>query len=151
MSTARKGTILSIDDEEIMREILETLLTREGYDVRLASSGAEGLELARALPFDAAIVDIMMPGLDGIATLDELKRIDEDLAVIIITAYGSIESAIAAMIRTSTLIVSMPPRRMKSRSWITRSSFACVSSGTLPISSKKMLPLSARSNSPFFG
>src|SRR6188474_665877 len=97
MSTSRRGTILVVDDEEIMREILETLLTREGYDVRLAGSGAEGLELARALPFDAAIVDIMMPGLDGIATLDELKRIDEDLAVIIITAYGSIESAIAAM------------------------------------------------------
>jgi two-component system response regulator PilR (NtrC family) len=63
----------------------------------LAASGTEGLELARALPFDAAIVDIMMPGLDGIATLDELKRIDEDLAVIIITAYASVESAIAAM------------------------------------------------------
>ena len=45
------------------------------------------------------------------------------------------------MIRTSTLIVSIPPRRMKSRSWMTRSSLACVSSGTLPISSKKMLPL----------
>src|SRR5688572_1083677 len=91
------GTVLVVDDEEIMREILETLLTRAGYDVRLAASGAEGLELARALPFDAALVDIMMPGLDGIATLDELKRIDEDLAVVIITAYGSIESAIAAM------------------------------------------------------
>src|SRR5438309_2771319 len=97
MATSRNGTILVIDDEEVMREILETLLTREGYDVRLASSGGEGLEMARALPFDAAIVDIMMPGLDGIATLDELKRIDEDLAVIIITAYASIESAISAM------------------------------------------------------
>ena len=97
MPTSRHGTILVIDDEEIMREILETLLTREGYDVRLASSGAEGLELARALPFDAAIVDIMMPGLDGIATLDELKRIDDDLNVIIITAYASVESAISAM------------------------------------------------------
>src|SRR6266567_9331103 len=97
MPTSRHGTILVVDDEEIMREILETLLTREGYDVRLASSGAEGLDMARSLPFDAAIVDIMMPGLDGIATLDELKRIDEDLAVVIITAYGSIESAIAAM------------------------------------------------------
>jgi DNA-binding NtrC family response regulator len=97
MQSSRHGTILVIDDEEIMREILETLLTREGYDVRLASSGAEGLELARALPFDAAIVDIMMPGLDGIATLDELKRIDEDLAVIIITAFASVESAISAM------------------------------------------------------
>jgi len=80
-----------------MREILETLLTREGYTVRLAASGNEGLELARATPFDAAIVDIMMPGLDGIATLDELKRIDEDLAVLIITAYASVESAISAM------------------------------------------------------
>src|SRR5437763_10418542 len=97
MGTSRNGTILVVDDEEIMLEILETLLTREGYDVRLASSGAEGLEMARALPFDAAIVDIMMPGLDGIATLDELKRIDEDLAVIIITAYASVESAISAM------------------------------------------------------
>jgi DNA-binding NtrC family response regulator len=97
MASSRQGTILVVDDEEIMREILDTLLSREGYDVRLASSGAEGLELARATPFDAAIVDIMMPGLDGIATLDELKRIDEDLAVIIITAYASVESAISAM------------------------------------------------------
>ena len=63
MATSRTGMILVVDDEEIMREILETLLTREGYTVRLASSGAEGLELARAMPFDAAIVDIMMPGI----------------------------------------------------------------------------------------
>ncbi|MGB7217886.1 MAG: sigma-54 dependent transcriptional regulator [Vicinamibacterales bacterium] len=97
MAASRSGTLLVVDDEEVMREILETLLTREGYDVRVASSGAEGLEMARALPFDAAIVDIMMPGLDGIATLDELRRIDEDLAVVIITAYASVESAISAM------------------------------------------------------
>src|SRR6202008_4517394 len=97
MTPTRSGTILVVDDEEIMGEILETLLPREGYEVRVASSGTEGLELARSLPFDAAIVDIMMPGLDGIATLDELKRIDEDLAVIIITAYASVESAISAM------------------------------------------------------
>ncbi len=95
--SGRQGTILVIDDEEIMREILETLLTREGYEVKLAASGNEGLEMARALPFDAAIVDIMMPGLDGIATLDELKRLDEDLAAVIITAYASVESAISAM------------------------------------------------------
>src|SRR5687768_12283365 len=97
MATTGTGMILVVDDEEIMREILETLLTREGYTVRLASSGEEGLELARAMPFDAAIVDIMMPGIDGVATLDELKRIDEDLAVLIITAYASVGSAISAM------------------------------------------------------
>ena len=97
MTNSRTGAILVVDDEEIMRDVLETLLKREGYDVRLASSGREGLELARATPFDAAIVDIMMPGINGIETLDELKRIDEDLAVVIITAYASVESAIAAM------------------------------------------------------
>ena len=97
MARSGTGMILVVDDEEIMRDILETLLTREGYTVRLASSGEEGLELARAMPFDAAIVDIMMPGIDGIATLDELKRIDEDLAVLIITAYASVGSAISAM------------------------------------------------------
>jgi DNA-binding NtrC family response regulator len=97
MPVSTRGAILVIDDEEMMRDILQTLLAREGYEVRLASSGTEGLDLARATPFDAAIVDIMMPGLDGIATLDELKRIDEDLAVIIVTAYASVENAIAAM------------------------------------------------------
>ena len=98
MTTARKGTILVVDDEEIMREILETLLTRDGYEVRLAASGAEGLELARSRAFDAAVVDVMMPGgMDGIATLDELRRVDEDLPVVMITAYASVESAIAAM------------------------------------------------------
>ena len=97
MPNSRKGTILVVDDEEIMREILETLLTRDGYDVKLAASGEAGLELARSQPVDAAIVDIMMPGIGGIATLDELRRLDEDLAVIIITAFASIESAISAM------------------------------------------------------
>src|SRR5687768_11321142 len=96
---ARKGSILVIDDEEIMREILETLLTREGYSVRLAPAGAEGLELAKSLQFDAAIVDVMMPGMDGIAVLDELKRLDEELPVLMITAFASVENAIAAMKR----------------------------------------------------
>jgi CheY-like chemotaxis protein len=85
--TRRQGTVLVVDDEEIMREILETLLTNAGYEVRVASSGREGIEQARARPIDVALVDIMMPGMDGFATLDELKRIDEDMAVIIITAY----------------------------------------------------------------
>jgi two-component system, NtrC family, response regulator PilR len=93
----RNGSILVIDDEEIMREILEALLTREGYDVRLAANGAEGVELAKMLPFDAAIVDVMMPGMDGIATLEELRKVNEELAVIMITAFASVESAISAM------------------------------------------------------
>jgi two-component system response regulator PilR (NtrC family) len=93
----RTASVLVIDDEEIMREILDALLTREGYHVRLASSGAEGIDLARSTPFDAAVVDLMMPGLDGLATLEELRKIDEDLPVLMITAFASVETAISAM------------------------------------------------------
>ena len=91
-----------------MREILEALLTREGYDVRLASDGAEGLEIARAVPIDAAIVDVMMPGMDGLTVLDELKKIDEDIAVIMITAFASVETAISAMKRGAFDYVTKP-------------------------------------------
>jgi len=93
----RKGTILVVDDEEIMREILETVLVREGYDVRLAGTGEEGLEAARSMPFDAAVVDVMMPGINGITTLEELRKIDDELPVVMITAFASVETAIAAM------------------------------------------------------
>ena len=93
----RNAAVLVVDDEEIMRDILGTLLEREGYSVRLASSGQEGLDLAKSLPFDAVIVDVMMPGIDGLQVLDELKKHDEDLPVLMVTAYASMESAIAAM------------------------------------------------------
>jgi DNA-binding NtrC family response regulator len=93
----RNASVLVIDDEEIMRDILGTLLEREGYSVRLAASGQEGLDLARSLPFDAVIVDVMMPGIDGLQVLDELKKHDDDLPVLMITAYASMESAISAM------------------------------------------------------
>jgi DNA-binding NtrC family response regulator len=93
----RNASVLVIDDEEIMRDILGTLLEREGYSVRLASSGQEGIDLAKSLPFDAVIVDVMMPGIDGLQVLDELKKHDEELPVLMITAYASMESAISAM------------------------------------------------------
>ncbi len=93
----RNASILVIDDEEIMREILETLLVREGYAVRVAANGAEGLDLARALPFDAVIADMMMPGMDGMRVLEELHKHDEELPVVMITAFASMESAITAM------------------------------------------------------
>jgi two-component system response regulator PilR (NtrC family) len=104
----RTGSILVIDDEEIMREILEALLTREGYQVRLAASGEEGLDLARSVPFDAAIVDVMMPGIDGIGTLEELRKYDDDLPVVMVTAFASVETAIAAMKRGAFDYITKP-------------------------------------------
>jgi DNA-binding NtrC family response regulator len=104
----RHGTILVIDDEEIMREILEALLTREGYEVRLAANAAAGLDLIRSMPFDAAIVDVMMPGMDGISALDEIKKLDDDLPVLMITAFASVENAIAAMKRGAFDYITKP-------------------------------------------
>jgi DNA-binding NtrC family response regulator len=106
MSTT--ASILVIDDEEIMREILETLLTREGYSVRLATSAEEGLELAKSVPFDAAIVDLMLPGMDGIAALEELKRVNDEMPVVMITAFASVETAIAAMKRGAFDYINKP-------------------------------------------
>lgn len=85
----RNASILVVDDEEIMREILESLLSRQGCRVRLAGSGEEAVEMAKADPFDAAVVDVMMPGIDGLQTLEQLQRIDADLPVVMITAFGT--------------------------------------------------------------
>ncbi len=104
----RNASVLVIDDEEIMREILETLLVREGYSVRTASGGVEGLELVKSVPFDAVIVDVMMPGMDGLQVLDELRKIDEDLPAIVITAYASMENAITAMKKGAFDYVTKP-------------------------------------------
>jgi DNA-binding NtrC family response regulator len=106
--TAAKGSILVIDDEEIMREILDALLVQEGFDVRTAPGAAEGLEMLRTTPFDAVIVDMMMPGMDGISALDEIKKIDDDLPVLMITAYASVENAIVAMKRGAYDYITKP-------------------------------------------
>ena len=102
------ASILVIDDEEVMREILEALLSREGHRVRLAATAEEGLELARSLPFDAAIVDVMLPGMDGITALDELRRINSELPVVMITAFASVENAIDAMKRGAFDYITKP-------------------------------------------
>ena len=108
LAATSQGTILVIDDEEIMREILEALLRREGYEVRLASNGAEGLDLVRSVPIDAAVVDVMMPEMDGLTVLDEVRKIDEDIAVIMITAFASVDTAVAAMKRGAFDYITKP-------------------------------------------
>src|SRR5688572_5510668 len=104
----RNASILVVDDEEIMREILDALLAREGYHVRLAASAAEGIELAKSVPFDAAIVDVMMPGMDGLTMLEELKKLDDELPVLMVTAFASVETAITAMKRGAFDYITKP-------------------------------------------
>jgi DNA-binding NtrC family response regulator len=97
MTMSSKGVIHVIDDEPVIHDVLTQLLTSEGYEVESSSSGEEGLERFSPLSTDVVLLDLLMPGLDGIEVLRRLKKIDPAAAVIIITAYGSVESAIDAM------------------------------------------------------
>jgi DNA-binding NtrC family response regulator len=89
--------ILIVDDEEVLRDVLETLLRREDFDILLAASGEEALSILDAEEVDLVILDIMLPGISGIDTLRALRISNPDLPVIIITAASSIDGAIDAM------------------------------------------------------
>ena len=89
--------ILIVDDELIMRESLAGWLERDGHDIQTASSGEEALALLKESRFDILLVDIKMEGISGLEVLQRVKEDDPDIAVIMITAYGSIPSAIEAM------------------------------------------------------
>jgi two-component system response regulator PilR (NtrC family) len=92
-----KGIIHVIDDEPVIHDVLGQLLTSEGYEVEISSSGEEGLGKYASQSCDVVLLDLLMPGMDGIEVLKRIKKIDPAAAVIIITAYGSVESAISAM------------------------------------------------------
>ena len=101
-------SILVVDDEEVMRDVLHALLTEAGYKVTLAQDGSEGLTTARRQGFDAAIVDVMLPDMGGIDVLEELKKIDPELVVLMITAYASVETALSAMKKGAFDYVAKP-------------------------------------------
>lgn len=93
---AKKGNVLIVDDEEIMRDVLDTLLSGEGYHVKLARTGEEGLDLYQRGTFDVVLLDVSMPGMGGIATLGALLQHDPGAVVIMITAYATFETAVSA-------------------------------------------------------
>jgi DNA-binding NtrC family response regulator len=93
----KKSSILLIDDDDSLRRVMEFSLTEAGHKVAAAASGEEGLRLFEKNSFDAVITDITMPGLNGMEVLTRVHARDADLPVIMITAYGTIESAVQAM------------------------------------------------------
>lgn len=95
--TSSKAHILVIDDEAEIRESLEILLSAEGYAVDRAESGEQGLQRLREKSYDAVLLDVMMPGKNGLEVLSEIRAMDHDLAVLMITAFGSVENAVAAI------------------------------------------------------
>ncbi len=94
---AKKGLIHIIDDEPIIHEVLGDLLTSEGYEVEISFNGEEALEKHSPDNYDLILLDLLMPGMNGIEVLKKIKKIDPQTVIIIITAYASVESAIAAM------------------------------------------------------
>ena len=89
--------ILIVDDDQGMRDYLEIMLSREGYDVNTVPGGKEALTLCRKRKFDLVITDLKMSGMDGIDLLKSLKEISPEVMIILITGYASGETALAAM------------------------------------------------------
>ena len=98
MSGKRAARVLVVDDDAAVRRVLERHLEDAGYRVAAAGSGDAALALLRAGErFDALVTDLQMPGLDGIGLLTEAKRLDAALPAVVITAHGSVETAVEAM------------------------------------------------------
>jgi DNA-binding NtrC family response regulator len=93
----KKPSILLIDDDPSLRRVIEYSLAENGYSVLPAASGEEGLALFQKGPCDAVITDITMPGMSGLEVLVKVRQADLNVPVIIITAYGTVESAVSAM------------------------------------------------------
>lgn len=91
------GRMLVVDDEPGMRQLLDTAFTDKGFSVSTASNGDKAVELIRDEAFDVIITDLKMPGRDGLAVLKAAKEKSVDSKVVLITAYGTIETAVEAM------------------------------------------------------
>ena len=88
-----KPRILLVDDEERFRANLQKMLGAQGLAVKAAGSGAEALEELKLAPYDVIVLDIRMPGMDGLATLKEIKQIYPEVEVIILSGHASMDAA----------------------------------------------------------
>jgi DNA-binding NtrC family response regulator len=110
-----KPLILIVDDEETQRTMLKKTLIREGYDVEIASGGNEALKIFKEISADVIITDVKMPDMNGLSLFQEIKRINPDTSVILMTAYGSIESAVQVMAEGASYYLTKPvdPNHLK--------------------------------------
>src|SRR3989442_2309178 len=95
--TGVSARVLVIDDEPIIRDVLHDILSREGYVIDSVPDAESGLKALDSGERDLIILDLMLPGIGGFETLKEIKRRDPDSVVVMITAYGSVETAVQAM------------------------------------------------------
>src|SRR5437867_4088655 len=91
------GRILIIDDEPIVRDVLRDVLAREDYSLTFAVDAETGLEALDRQEFDLVVLDLMLPGMGGLEALTEIRRRDPDQVIVMLTAFGSVETAVQAM------------------------------------------------------
>jgi DNA-binding NtrC family response regulator len=103
-----KSKVLVVEDEELMRNILRQLLENEGCEVLTADSAEHALEIFPTAEIDVTLTDIKMSGMDGLDLLDNIKSIEDEAIVIIMTAYSSVDSAIAALRKGAYDYVTKP-------------------------------------------
>ncbi len=89
--------LLVVDDERAMRESLQEILEQEGLQVSLADGGEAALEVLKQATIDLMLLDLKMKGMDGLQVTEEAKQLSPDTVIIMLTAHGTLESAIAAM------------------------------------------------------
>ena len=104
----RPRRVLIIDDEENMLHMLKTILSKEGYEIELARDGREGLIKVVSSKFDMVLCDLRMPEMDGMAFLDGLNEKQIDQTIIMMSAYGTVDSALEAMKRGAYDYISKP-------------------------------------------
>jgi DNA-binding NtrC family response regulator len=105
---ATKANLLVVDDELIVRDSLHKWFREEGYDVTVADSAQDALTKMAARRFDLGLVDIKMPGIDGVELQRRMREIDPEMLVIIMTGYASVETAVAALKNGAYDYVSKP-------------------------------------------
>jgi DNA-binding NtrC family response regulator len=105
---AKKGSVLICDDEEIMRDVLETILSGAGYKVELAKTGEEAVEAYQQKSFDVVLMDVSMPGIGGLTALEELIKLDPEAVILMVTAYATFDTAISAWEKGAAGVVRKP-------------------------------------------
>ncbi len=105
---AKKGSVLICDDEEIMRDVLETILSGAGYKVELAKTGEEAIEAYTQKPFDVVLMDVSMPGMGGLTALEGVISLDPEAVVLMVTAYATFDTAISAWEKGAAGVIRKP-------------------------------------------
>lgn len=108
LSELYKPKILVVDDDQEMRRLLEDVLTREGFRITQAANGSEALVEVRGTLYDAIILDKIMTDMTGLEILPEIKRLQPEAQVILITAFGDRETCVEAMSKGATAYLAKP-------------------------------------------